>query len=322
MRSSVKNGLGLAVTLLIAATSMWLVTHQQEVVDWWRLQGYEPSEDVAKLADDAGMSDEGRRVFYIQDPQLLGRSEFTGKCNFDEVTIVLGCYVENDKIYVFNVNENRLNGIEEVTAAHEMLHAVYSRLSDSEKSKLDAMLLAAFADIDNARLESTVESYRKRDPTIIANELHSILGTEIRVLPAELETHYAKYFVNRAEVVALAEAYEKEFTALEAKIAGFDSQIETLGKQIEAEQNNVAQLGQALNVERQQLEAKRSNPEEYNAAVPAYNAQVREYNRQLEQLRTNISTYNQLVEQRNNIALEEKELIQAIDAGYQEIETN
>ena len=37
-------------------------------------------------------------------------------------TAVLGCYA-NREISIFNVTDQRLDGIREVTAAHEMLHA-------------------------------------------------------------------------------------------------------------------------------------------------------------------------------------------------------
>ena len=35
--------------------------------------------------------------------------------------------------YIYNVNDERLNGLKEVTAAHEMLHAAYERLPESDK---------------------------------------------------------------------------------------------------------------------------------------------------------------------------------------------
>ena len=62
-----------------------------------------------------------------------------------------------------------------------------------------------------------------------------------------------------------------------------------------------------------QLDALRSNPEAYNAAVPTYNAQVRSYNAQLESLRVTIAEFNRIVGERNEIATQERELVEAID---------
>ncbi len=314
-----KSVLGLGVTTIIMASSVWLVTHQQEVIDWWRLRDYEPSAQIKQLVVDSGMSEEGERLFYVHAPELLEKSQFKGKCEIGEETIILGCYISNEKIYVFNVDNPRLNGIEEVTAAHEMLHAVYDRIKGKEKEILDKNLSEYFSTLDDARLTKTIDSYRKRDESIVNNELHSILGTEIRELTPELEKHYSKYFENRLDVVRLAEEYEAEFTSLENKIKEYDSRIKVLGQDIETRQSSLEQLSIALQTEQAQLESLRSNPEEYNNAVPAYNAKVRQYNDLLNKLRELINEYNKLVEERNSIAIEEQDLIKSIDSNYLEL---
>src|SRR5690606_25698564 len=119
------------------------------------------------------------RLFYVHNPELLNKVDFQGKCLHTEETIVLGCYITNSKIYVFDVSDERLHGVEEVTAAHEMLHAAYDRLNAKEKTRIDGMLSEVFNQSTDERLKATVESYRKRDPSVVPNELHSIIGTEI-----------------------------------------------------------------------------------------------------------------------------------------------
>lgn len=309
----------MTLTVVIMATSIWIVTNQQAIVDWWKLRDYQASAEIIQLVTDSGMSEEGERLFFIHAPELLDKEGFKGKCDIGEETIILGCYITHDKIYIFNVNDERLGGIEEVTAAHEMLHAVYDRLNDSVKEELEPILLSTFEDLNDDRLNNTIESYRERDPSIVVNELHSILATEVRELPTELEEHYSKYFDDRLEVVTLAEAYEAEFTNLETQIEDYDKQIDELGKDITLRQSDLEQLSSALQTEQQQLESLRSSPSQYNNAVPAYNQKVREYNTQLNQLRDLINSYNQLVEQRNAIAVEEQDLIQSIDSNYSEL---
>ena len=310
---------GLLTTALIFASSIWIFTHQQEISDWWRLRDYTPSSEIALLSDQSGMNEEGERLFYIHAPELLPREDFSGKCTIDEETIVLGCYITDTKIYVFDVDDERLDGIEEVTAAHEMLHAAYDRLSESEKAELDELLLSTFKSLNDERIIETVANYRMRDPRVVPNELHSILGTEVRDLPEELEAYYARYFDDRLTVVTLAETYETAFTTLENQIESLDEQLAQLKQDIDERRNNLDLLNEALQNESAQLDQLRSNPEAFNAALPSYNQKVREFNNSLAVLSADITTYNQLVEERNDIAIEERELIQALDTNFQEL---
>jgi hypothetical protein len=310
---------GLVTSLVIFAASAGLYVYRQDVLDWLVLRDYEPSPAIARLASNASLSDEGRKLFYVHDPALLDKSTFQGSCGASEETIVLGCYITHQKIYVFDVEDERLQGVEEVTAAHEMLHAAFDRLSDNEKERITSLLQDTFTSLNDERLNKTIATYEKRDPSIVPNELHSIIGTEVRELPQELESYYEQYFLDRLAVVGKAEAYEAEFTKLEDQIELYDQQLNSLKRSIEESQVNIDQLGAALNLEKQQLEAKRGNPEAYNAAIPAYNQKVREYNALIQRARDLVSQFNQLVEERNLIALEERELIDAIDTRATEL---
>jgi uncharacterized protein YukE len=312
--------LSIAVLASFILGFFWVIYNAQAVIDWWTLRGYVPSEAIVEVASSASLNDEGRRLFYIYDPQLLPKENFFGKCEVGEETIVLGCYISTDKIYLLDVNEPRLEGVEEVTAAHEMLHVVYDRLSQSEREELDTALLEHFNNLNNERLNSTIENYRKRDPSVVPNELHSILGTEYRNLPEKLEEHYQKYFIDRLVVVSLAEAYSQEFERRENQIKEYDAQLDSLNSSIEQTQTDLELKSVALQQERNNLESLRRNPDAFNAAVPVYNASVNEFNSELEELKSLISRYNQTVEERNVVALEEKELVKAIDSRLSEIE--
>ena len=62
----------------------------------------------------------------------------------------------------------------------------------------------------------------------------------------------------------------------------------------------------------QGLLAARDIPE-YNAGIPGYQAMIKKYNSELAGLKEQIVSYNQIVEKRNAIVGEEKELLKAID---------
>lgn len=295
------------------------VSNSQEIIDWWKLRDYEPSSTVEDLATNAGFNEEGRRLFYVHDPVLLDKSTFGDKCVVGEETIVLGCYISGQKIFLFDVEDDRLEGVEEVTAAHEMLHAAFDRLSPSEQDELGELLITTFNQLDDPRIEETVRTYEQRDNDVVINELHSILGTEIRDLPGPLEAHYAQYFSNRLKVVDLAELYADEFERREGEIEAYDSQLEGIQSEIARIEADISLQAEALARERKLLEGLNGNPDAYNSAVDAYNKKVNAYNSDIAGLKSLVETYNTIVKERNEIALEERELVEAIDTRAEQL---
>ncbi len=306
-------------TLCVIATSFYAASQARDIIDWWRLRSYEPSAEVTALATDSGMSGLGRRYFYVHDPALLDRAQFASSCTVGEETIVLGCYITNQRIYLFQVTDERLEGIVEVTAAHEMLHAAYDRLSPAEKNRVNALLDEAYQRLDDERIRENVLSYQARDPSVVSNELHSILGTEVRSLPKDLEAYYAQYFDDRSKVVTLAEQYAVEFQAREEKIQAYDAQLTQINGEISRMQAELKEENSKLTNERAAIEQKKSDVPVYNAAVGVYNKHVATYNLQVNEVKRLIDSYNQIVSLRNEIAVEERELVEAIDTRIDEL---
>ena len=172
------------------------------------------------------MNEYGKKLFYVQRPLLQNLDEFRNNCSTSEQTIVLGCYKTNVGIYIYGIEDSRLQGVKQVTAAHEMLHAAYDRLSQSEKNKVNQLTLSAFNQLTDERVKKNIESYRTRDASVVPNELHSILATEVDSLPPELEQYYKKYFIDRHKIVAFSNQYEGEFTRRESAIDAYDKQLE------------------------------------------------------------------------------------------------
>lgn len=297
---------------------LFVVFNFQAISDWARLRNYQPPARVVKLADDTTMTGQTRRLFYVNHPDIGDKQKFNSHCRSTaEQTIVLGCYISNQGIFLLDVKEQRLNGVVEVTAAHEVLHAAYERLSDEEKSRVDKLIGQYFDQIKNQRIIDTVENYRAKDPSIVPNELHSILGTEVAELSPELEEYYGRYFADRKKLVAYSEQYEQTFVRLRQQVADYDAQLDQLQKQINANQSSIQALGGELDSDRanlDQLLASGQN-DEYNASVPGYNAKVGEYNRLVNSTKQLIGTYNAIVEKRNQLATVEQELVEAIDSS-------
>jgi chromosome segregation ATPase len=133
------------------------------------------------------------------------------------------------------VTNERLDGIRDVTAAHEMLHVAYARLGDAERQKVDTLLSAEYDKLKNdSALSDRVAFYDRTEPGERMNELHSILGTEVGSLDGELENYYQKYFTDRNKVVSLHARYIAVFDELKTKSDALSQELNTLTDTINA----------------------------------------------------------------------------------------
>lgn len=321
-RSGWAGTVALVVLLALLAVAFM---QRQALADWWRLRGYQPPAPIAAIADATAMTDYGRKVFYVNHPELLSKSAFRTTCPDEaanERTIVLGCYHSPQRgIFVLDVADKRLEGVEAVTSAHEMLHAAYDRLNSQEREEVDTQLQAFYEDgLKDDRVRQTIDSYRETAPTELVNEMHSILPTEVSELPAELDEYYKRYFTDRQKVVKTALAYQDEFLSRRQQVRTLDAKLNDLKQQIDRTENELRDQQAELSREQARLQSLRQrDAAAYNAAVPAYNTQVSSYNAGVSKLQQLVARYNRLVEQRNAIALEENELSDALDADVQQI---
>lgn len=312
-----RRSTALTVSLLLIVLSSVGIVQRQSIWDWWRLRDFVPSARIAELSEHTTMTDYGRKLFYVHQPELNNKVEFTRSCPTGEQTIVLGCYITHQSIHIYDVQDDRLNGIEEVTAAHEMLHAAYDRLSTDERNRINNLLVQSFESSADERIKKVVSAYRQRDAGVVPNELHSILGTEVRTLPAELEAHYSKYFENRLKVVEYSEQYEAIFSAQQAKIQSLADEINALEIQLKADRQEIELRERSLQEQSSSLNSLRSSgqTEEYNAAVPGYNEQVREYRSLVAKYNADVLRLNRLVEEHNSLAVEQRGLYDAINSS-------
>lgn len=293
-------------------------TQRQALGDWAVLRDYQPSATIQALAREASMNDYGRRLFYVNRPAVDGRAEFNRNClHRDEKALILGCYKgDRQGIHIFDVDSPELKGVEEVTAAHEMLHQAYDRLSGDERTRIDALLQDFYQNsLRDANIISQVDGYRQSEPEAVPNEMHSLFGTEVAELPRELEDYYRKYFNDRKAVVAQYQHYQAAFTQREEQIATYDRQLAEQKAEIgELQQSLDAKLGELEAQKNQMDQYRQTNPAAYNQLVPSYNALVDSYNTALGLARQKVDAYNALVEKRNAIALEEQKLQQELSS--------
>jgi hypothetical protein len=301
-------------TLSIAALAAAIFvgfTHVQDISDWFKLRNYTPPAAVKAFTLEDAMTPYSVHIFYVNHPQVESSvATFRAKCSIAEQTIVLGCYRGGQQgIEIYDVKDPRLNGVEQVTAAHEMLHAAYDRLSTKERQSVDAMLQDFYNNqLTDQRIKDTINAYKKTEPNDVVNEMHSVFGTEVPNLPAPLENYYKKYFTDRSSVTAYAASYEGEFTSRKSQIDTDDQKLAIMKSQIQAEEDSLQAQLASLNADRASVENTNSQ-----AAVNAYNSRITAYNAGVRKLQNDIAAYNALVAERNAIAAELESLQGSID---------
>ncbi len=308
------------VLLLCVVLGYFFVWSQRNtILDWVALRNYVPAPAITALAQRDTMTDKAKHYLYVNHPEVSDRSTFNKHCpNDSEQSVVLGCFLgDRQGIYIFNVTASELNGVQEVTTAHEMLHQAYSRLSSSERTRVNAMLDDFYAHkLTDETVKQQIEIYKKSEPGALHDEMHSLFGTEVVNLPNGLQAYYAQYFTKRTVVAGYYASYQAAFTQRKTQIMAYDKQlsdekpaIETLQKSLDIE------LAQLNSLKVQLDTAKRGNDyEHYNALVSPYNKSVDGYNADLEKLKGLIASYNDTVTKRNAIADQEQALQQNLSS--------
>jgi hypothetical protein len=290
----------------------------QSLQDWWKLRGYTPPSAISVLASEDTMNAYTTHLFYLNKPQLLSTVDsFRQHCPENENTIVLGCYhPDQNGIYIYAVQDPSLAGIQQVTAAHEVLHAVYARLSSSARTQLDNELESYYKNgLTSPTVKAEVALYQKTEPNSVYDEMSCTFGTEIAQLPAALNAYYAQFFTNRQKIVGYEQQYQGQFTQRENQISADDAQLASMKQQIDSQETSLTAENNSLNTQKSQLEQMLSSGKvgTYNSAVAGYDSQVDSYNTALASLKQEIMDYNNLVSTRNSVAGQLTTLDTAID---------
>jgi hypothetical protein len=248
------GGMALAIIATLAMLAgTWTLPRIQHFHDAYVAWSEPIPDDVAAIAAATGMSREGELIYRASTPVIEDDDRFNQHCAI-EGGAVLGCYF-NGKVYVYAVTDERLAGTVEVTAAHEMLHAAYERLSPEERERIDALIEEAIAAIpDDDPVFGDLELYAAAQ---LPDEWHSRIGTEFADLSPELEAHFARYFHDRGKVVELHVQSTALFEQLRAQIDALVAEIDALDPVLDA---RIAASAAAIT--------------DYNADVDSFNARA------------------------------------------------
>jgi hypothetical protein len=311
----------LVILLVSLGATFFLLFNRQALLDHVALLQYQPSPEIAAIAARTTMTEQGKFDFYASRPAIESTQVFNEVCGSgEEHTAILGCYA-NRRIYIYGVTDAQLDGIKEVTAAHEMLHAAYDRMSDDKKRKVNALVEAEYAKLSqDSALAARMAFYAKTEPGERDNELHSIIGTEIAAISPELEAHYKQYFIDRQALVGLYTKYASVFEALKAKADALSAQLTnlaaTISQQSEAYNQDVAALNRDINAFNARAEAGDfSSQAEFNARRNALEARADQLARDRQTINNNITLYNELNSQLAATASQSAALNRSIDSS-------
>lgn len=314
------SSLAVLIALLFSATA-----YRQQIKDFAVVKSSELPPQSQALLNDLSLTPHAEFIFKASRPEIQAAEEFNRSCSSvaREHSIVLGCYTKQ-RFFVFDVKDERLAGVKEVTAAHELLHAVYERMSQKDKDTLEPILISTAESIADERFRATINEYRNSEPDQLANEYHSILATEIEVLPTTLEQHFSKFFKDRKKIVAYAKQYESAFSSLDQQIKDYDASLKNLREQKNRLETQLNIQQSTIESEQQRLSRLRAEGQiaAYNNAVPGYNAKIESYNNDVARLKQIVSDYNELVEKRNALATTQNNLVKQLDSNFQSISSD
>jgi hypothetical protein len=318
LRGHVAAIIAAAVSVLLA---LLLFINRQQIVDQLTVWQFRPTGEVQALADRSGMGDRGRFYFYASQPSLEAADQFNQKCDRkEEATAILGCYTAG-RIYIYNVTNEMLDGIREVTAAHEMLHAAYERMSDGERSRINALVEDEYAKLRaDSAFSERMAFYDRTEPGQRDNELHSIIGTEVADVSPMLEVHYKAYFNDRSKVVALHDKYASVFEQLQQQADTLSSQLTQLTDRIEKATSQYNADVARLNQDIESFNA-RANSGAFVSEVAFQNerAVLTDRAAQLESARTSVNgmidEYNRLRDELISVAGQSDALNRSIDSS-------
>ena len=299
-----KRALAAVLVLGLGAGVVIGVMNRQAIQDTVAAIGYEPTEREQRLLDDLDLTRQGERIFRASHPTVDGSQYFTQQCaevDHSEQGHVLGCYSDR-RIHLFDVTDERVSGVVEVTAAHELLHAAWSRLGEGDKLALAEQLRREFdrRAAEDPSLAERMSVYEHLSDTAFANELHSVFGTEVRDLPDWLEEHYAAWLEDRGALLDRFDAYHAVFTDLQSEATALSAEMESLRADIEQRKADYDADVEAFNADTNDLNA-RNKRKEFARDPEAFNLirdelQVRQTGLQmrLDRLQADIDRYNEM----------------------------
>ena len=312
-KRSITKSIFLIIIILLAAA---VYLQRNWIYDFYRGITYQPSSEMLEIRKKLNLTGRGELIFNASHPILNNEEDFNINCkSFDGESAILGCYTERN-IFVYNITESRLNGIRELTTAHELLHAAYARMSTVAKDTLRTDLEKVYRENQDI-LKEEIEAYDSEDQL---EEIYVRVGTEIKKLPDSLEKHYAEIFKDQDKVVDFYNSYISVFRQLENELDSLKTQLDNLNNEINTKTANYEVRFNQLNAEIDQFNNCAdtvgcfTSQYAFNIRRNQLIAEQNNINNLYDEIDQMIDQYNNLVEKYNNNVIENNNLQNIINS--------
>jgi len=255
------------------------------------LKNYQPTSDIADIALQDSLTDKGKATLYRTDPEFVDGETFRARCVADGVE-GLAC-TDTVQTTFLQINDPKFVDHKYSAAAHEMLHIAYHRLTDEEKTQVNALLDQELPKHQNDyHLTGILDMLKEKkagDTETMYSELHSKFGVEYTDLIPGLEEHYKLYFTDRSEVVRLYQ--NGGFNSRVRRIDQLNQEAVTLEKKINTIDSALRSL-QAAGVANEDIDAFNAKVNQFNSLVRQYNAKAAESQKLFSEVETFYRYFN------------------------------
>lgn len=310
----------LIVIVLASASLFFVFSNQHGIRDYFAAQKYKPDAEISKIENRIKPTTTAKTVFYASNPKVENSEEFNQNCkNHEEGSAILGCY-KSSEIHIYDVKNSKLDGIKDVTAAHELLHAIWERMSLSERDKIGKLLNTEYERVKDADFEKLMQSYDRTEPGERINELHSLIGTEQLEISKELEEHYAKFFKNRREIAQIYQSYNKNFKDLKNRAEVLTTELEKMKPEIEQSTKKYSEDSKELEEDIAEFnnDAKTGKYEtqaEFNADRAKLVQRIRNLENSRLKINDLVNSYNSKINELNEVSVQQNELYKSINSN-------
>ena len=298
---------------LVLVAGFFVIFFGQRIIDFYSGRDYEPTPEMAKIIERLELTDEADLILRAVHPVAQESEEFNKNCsNREEEMSTLGCFSPSDnRIYLFKIESEELDGINESVLAHELLHAIYQRMNNIERTGVNRELDTYYKE----HQELFGDYLTKYSDEQYYTELHSVIGQRIKSddLPHKLRDHYIKYFKNQDNIANFYAKYRAIFDDLKQNIESLSAKIEgqrtIINEKRESYQNHLNQYEEAADAMRRRTEKGQYNSIREQQAAYAYVRELYEalenerldLNKDIKELNDNVRILNEYIERSNSL---------------------
>ena len=301
-----------SVAIFLAVTiSLGLIiglVFSQEIVDLLYGLSYEPSAEMSQAISNVGFSSKAEFIMRSTRPSFEEADAFNEYCpSANEDVSTLGCYSSFEiRIYIYDIQDDELNGVKESILNHEVLHAIYERLNEGKRNELDAELDKYYKEHQDF-FGDYMDSYTE---DMYYTELHSIIGQRVHYadLSLPLQNHYSQYYADYDKAVGFYDSYH-------AKLDKIDKEVSALSDEIDAMREDIDQRTAAYNADLEQLNRdidyhntqanmgywSQSRYDSLTARSNQLDAVRDNLNNDIEQFNTKVESFNNLLDSRSHL---------------------